>query len=416
MLAVYYWLAAVAVAQHLLASSQYAVDDIVDRHRLDLTGGTRRSVLPSRPLWCALFLTVAYVYRTPRRPHGRQSQDTGHEMNFVPPPDGDDFRKDATCPWLCTPVPDVDKLLSDPAGVAALRRELRPGRCVALHGAPGSGKYTAAVAAARAAGMTVTTVWAQAAGATETAGYAAHTLALAQKRCLIVIGACSTELQDACRCARGLGTVVAILDDPESAAARRLKRQFDATVVFGPARDRAVVRAIARALCESGRETDPHWSMEVMSEIATDAQGDFRRALLHAYMHSLAVCNSQRLLDTDRVPPPTGPVNAARRVLAPVDAVDRRNDAPGELLLADRVLHTAAVAHSLASSRSAATGARLRAVIALSDDDACGYHAETAHALGLAARRARVRPAGFPTRAAFGFAPVKTVDKLGYGR
>ena len=337
-------------------------------------------------------------------------------MNFAPPPDGDDFRKDRTCPWLCAPVPDVGKLLSDPAGVAALRRALRPGRCVALHGAPGSGKYTAAVAVARAAGMAVTTVWTQAAGAAETAGYAAHTLALAQKRCIIVIGDCSAELHDACHCARGSGAVVAILDDPESAAARRLKRHFDATVVFGPAREQAIVRAIARALFKTGREADPHWSVDVMAEIAADAQGDFRRALLHAHMHSLAVRDSQRLLDTDRVPPPSGPVNAARRVLAPTDAVDRRDDAAGEVLLADRVLHTAAVAHALASSRSGVARARLRAVLALSDDDACGYHVETVYALGLAARRARVRPAGFPNRAAFGFAPVKTVDKLGYGR
>ena len=310
-------------------------------------------------------------------------------MDFVPPPDGDDFHKDATCPWLCAPTPAVADLLSDPAGVAALRRAVRPGRRVVLHGAPGSGKYTAAVAVARAAGMAVTTVWAQAAGATETAGYAAHTLASARRRCLIVIGDCSAELHGACQCARGSGAVVAILDDADSAAARRLKREFDATVVFGPARDRAIVRAIARALCRSGREADAHWTVDVMSEMAADAQGDFRRALLHAHMHSLAVRDSQRLLDTERVPPSTGPVNAARRILAPATAVDRRGDAPGELLLADRVPNTAALAHSLVVSRTGNLRARLRAVLALSDDDACGYHGETVYALGIAARRER---------------------------
>ena len=108
---------------------------------------------------CALFCGRAPV---PAAAAARYRQWAGAlgAMDFVPPPDGDDFHKDATCPWLCAPTPAVADLLSDPAGVAALRRAVRPGRRVALHGAPGRGKYTAAVAVARAAGMAVTTVWA----------------------------------------------------------------------------------------------------------------------------------------------------------------------------------------------------------------------------------------------------------------
>ena len=339
-------------------------------------------------------------------------------MNLAPPIDPPEFCKDQTCSWLSLAAPQrPDELLADPTATAKLRRAAKPGKRIVLHGSPGSGKYTTARVIATDAGFTVSTVWAQRVGPAEAAGYAAHVLRGTRAHCVIIIGDCAQQLSSAvsqiqtqAETSTG-GMVVAIVDEVSTAASKKLCRLFDATVKFEAAPVASVVKAVARAVCKANQQNATNWSRAKVSEIATDSSGDFRRALLYAYMHSLAPTASQSLSDPSYVPPPTGPSDAVRRIGRPSSDADRQATASGELILADRTLHTAAVAHSVFTSRASK---RLRVIEALSDDDSAGFAQEAAYALGIAARRAQIRMHGFPTRASFGYAPVKTNDGLGY--
>lgn len=333
-------------------------------------------------------------------------------MDLAPPRDPPEFCKDQTCSWLSLAQPQrPDELLADPTATAKLRRALKPGKRIVLHGSPGSGKYTAARAMATASGFAVSTVWAQRTGATEAAGYATHALRGPRSRCVIIIGDCAAQLSGVVSQSGTGGVVVAIVDDASTAAYKKLCRHFDATVKFEPATVASVIKAVARTVCKANQQNAANWSRAKVQEIATDSNGDFRRALLYAYMHGLTSTASQTLNDPSYVAPSTGPSDVVRRIGRPASDADRQMVAPGELILADRTLHTAAVAHSIPTSRALK---RLRVVEALSDDDSAGFAQETVHALGIAARRAQVRMHGFPTRASFGYAPVKKTDGLGY--